>query len=109
VIPAALAGPVTTLAVVVTQNQPPAPGADRGEEFGSSSPIALVVILLLGIATAFLIRSMNKRLRNVPASFDPEESSAEDADGEGGGPDGAESTPTAGGHRTTRERSQPDS
>jgi hypothetical protein len=45
------------------------PGSERGEEFGKTSPIALVVILLLGLATVLLIRSMNKRLRNVPASF----------------------------------------
>ena len=50
-----------------------APGSERGEEFGKTSPIALVVILLLGVATALLIRSMTKRLRNVPASFDPPE------------------------------------
>ncbi|MDT7746205.1 MAG: hypothetical protein QOE59_5283 [Actinomycetota bacterium] len=72
-IPAALASPVATLAVVVTQAQPPAPGSDRGEEFGKTSPIALVVILLLALATAVLIRSMTKRLRNVPESFDPPE------------------------------------
>jgi hypothetical protein len=52
---------------------PPVPGTERGEEFGKTSPIALVVILLLGVATALLIRSMNKRLRNVPASFGPED------------------------------------
>jgi len=57
------------------------PGAERGEEFGKTSPIALVVILLLGLATALLIRSMSKRLRNVPASFDPpSEVAAEDDD-----------------------------
>ncbi len=79
-IPAALAAPVSTLAVVVTQAQPPAPGSDRGEEFGKTSPIALVVILLLAIATVVLIRSMTKRLRNVPESFDPpEEPTAPDA------------------------------
>ena len=54
------------------------PGADRGEEFGKTSPIALVVILLLLVATVLLIRSMNKRLKNVPASFDTDI----DADGE---------------------------
>ncbi|MDL5157442.1 hypothetical protein [Actinomycetospora termitidis] len=60
-----------SVVVFLAQAQPPAPGADRGEEFGKTSPIALVVILLLGIATALLIRSMTKRLRNVPESFDP--------------------------------------
>lgn len=48
------------------------PGSERGEEFGKTSPIALVVILLLGLATALLIRSMTKQLRKVPPSFDPE-------------------------------------
>lgn len=65
----------TSLPVVAAQAQPsPPPGdpaANRGEEFGKTSPLALVVILLLGLATVLLIRSMNKRLRNVPASFDP--------------------------------------
>ncbi|GAA4806850.1 hypothetical protein GCM10023200_50590 [Actinomycetospora chlora] len=73
---------------------PGAPGADRGEEFGKTSPIALVVILLLGLATALLIRSMTKQLRKVPASFDPPE-------GEGAGaapPDDA--APDGGGRRT---------
>ena len=57
------------------------PGSERGEEFGKTSPIALVVILLLGLATALLIRSMSKRLRNVPASFDPpSEAPGEDDD-----------------------------
>jgi hypothetical protein len=68
-----------SVAIVLAQAQPPAPGSDRGEEFGKTSPIALVVILLLGVATVLLIRSMNKRLRNVPESFDPpEETTAED-------------------------------
>lgn len=47
---------------------PPAP--PQGPEFGGSSPIGLVVILLLAVAMVFLIRSMNKHLRKVPASFD---------------------------------------
>lgn len=59
------------------------PGSERGEEFGKTSPIALVVILLLGLATALLIRSMSKRLRNVPASFDPP-SETPPADGDAG-------------------------
>ena len=61
--------PVT--APVPPPGAPGAPGTERGEEFGKTSPIALVVILLLGLATVLLIRSMTKRLRNVPASFDP--------------------------------------
>jgi hypothetical protein len=113
VIPALLAAPAGTLAVVVTQTQPPAPGANRGDEFGSSSPIALVVILLLGIATAFLIRSMNKRLRNVPASFDPPEEPAP-PDGPDGPdapeppPEGSTTTGAAGENGASRGRPTPE-
>ena len=66
------------------------PGSERGEEFGKTSPIALVVILLLGLATALLIRSMTKRLRNVPASFDPPAETPVDGDDGSGGPDAAD-------------------
>ena len=105
-IPAALASPVATLAVVVTQAQPPAPGSDRGEEFGKTSPIALVVILLLAAATVVLIRSMSKRLRNVPESFDPpEEPPASDAP-EGPGAPGPRGAPGESG--PARERASPD-
>jgi ABC-type sugar transport system permease subunit len=68
-------GPVgQTVALVSAQEPEPTP--DEGPEFGKASPIALVVIILLGIATLFLIRSMTKHLRRVPASFDPPETPA---------------------------------
>jgi hypothetical protein len=64
------AGPVGQgVAMVFAQN--PEPPADKGEEFGKASPIGLVVILVLLIATVFLVRSMTKHIRRVPASFDP--------------------------------------
>ena len=70
------AGPVgQAVALVLAQDPAPPPG--KGEEFGKASPVGLVVILLLGIATVFLIRSMTKRLRRLPASFDPPSGSAE--------------------------------
>ena len=75
------------------------PGSERGEEFGKSSPIALVVILLLGLATALLIRSMTKRLRNVPASFDPpEETGPSDRPGHDDAPGGEGRPPAAQGN-----------
>ena len=62
-------GPVgQTVALVLAQDPEPTP--DEGPEFGKASPVALVVIILLGIATVFLVRSMTKHLRRVPASFD---------------------------------------
>ena len=56
---------------LVAQEQPPPPG--KGAEFGKASPIGLVVVLLLAVATVLLIRSMSKRIRRLPASFDPPE------------------------------------
>ncbi len=58
-------------AVVLVLAQNPVPPPDKGEEFGKASPIGLVVILLLGIATVLLIRNMTKRIRKLPSSFDP--------------------------------------
>ena len=64
------AGPGPTAALVAQDPQPP-PG--QGPEFGEASPLGLVVVILLGIALVFLIRSMTKHLRRVPASFEPPE------------------------------------
>ena len=60
-----------TIALVVAQ-QPPSsndPGGQR-EDFGKSSPLGLLLLVLFFIAVFFLVRSMNKHLRNLPASFD---------------------------------------
>jgi hypothetical protein len=64
-------------ATVALVAQPPPtqeddPG-DRGEDFGKSSPVGLLVILLFFVAVAFLVRSMTKHLKRVPASFDSED------------------------------------
>jgi hypothetical protein len=59
--------PSGTVTVVA---QDPAPPPGQGEEFGKASPIALVVIILLGLALVVLIVSMSKRIRRLPASFD---------------------------------------
>jgi len=74
-----------TTAVVAQPSQPNEPGG-RGEDFGKSSPVGLLVLLLFFIAVAFLVRSMTKHLKRVPASFDkepadeaPAEDTAEDA------------------------------
>lgn len=79
----------------LAQMPPPGspPGSERGEEFGKSSPIALVVILLLGLATALLIRSMNRRLRNVPESFDPPDTQQSEEHASTDGDDASEADP----------------
>ena len=65
------AGPVEQAVALVLAQNPAPPPADQGPEFGKASPVGLVVVLLLLIATVFLVRSMTKHLRKVPASFDP--------------------------------------
>jgi len=54
----------------------------QGEDFGKSSPVGLLVVLLLLVAVAFLIRSMTKHLKRVPASFDPPEEEQKPTEGE---------------------------
>lgn len=43
-----------------------------GPEFGKASPIGLVVILALLAGVVLLVRSMNKKLKNLPETFEPE-------------------------------------
>jgi hypothetical protein len=61
------------VAEVAVPVQNPAPPPGKGEEFGKASPVALVVILSLALVTILLIRSMSKRIRRLPASFEPAE------------------------------------
>jgi hypothetical protein len=43
-----------------------------GPDFGKASPFGLLVVVLLLIATFTLVWSMNRHLRKLPESFDPE-------------------------------------
>ncbi|KZS64287.1 hypothetical protein [Mycobacterium ostraviense] len=43
---------------------------NHGPDFGKASPLGLLVIVLLVVATLFLVRSMNRQLKKVPESFD---------------------------------------
>ena len=45
---------------------------NHGPDFGKASPVGLLVVVLLLAATILLIRSMNRQLRKVPKTFDPE-------------------------------------
>jgi hypothetical protein len=64
-----------TVAVVAQPSRPAEPDEPGGEgaDFGKSSPVGLLVLLLFFIAVAFLVRSMTKHLKRVPASFDKPE------------------------------------
>lgn len=57
------------------------PGTGHGPEWGKAAPVALVIILLMGIALFLLIKSMNRQLRKVPASFSPPDDQATVPDG----------------------------
>ncbi len=81
----------TDAVAVVLAQAPPADPGGQGEDFGKSSPVGLLLLIVFAIAVAFLIRSMTKHLKRVPASFDkPEDAPDKDASA---GPD---SPPTNG-------------
>lgn len=46
------------------------PSTGKGPEWGKAAPIGLLVILLLGIALFFLLRSFTRQLKKVPATFE---------------------------------------
>jgi hypothetical protein len=56
---------------------------NTGPDFGKASPVGLVVVVLLLIATLFLLRSMNRQLKKVPESFDPKHPEPDQAADEG--------------------------
>ncbi|MEV0679984.1 hypothetical protein AB0I60_26015 [Actinosynnema sp. NPDC050436] len=62
------------------------PGGQQ-EDFGKSSPLGLLMLVLFFIAVFFLVKSMNKHLKKLPASFDPPEGAAAPAGKAGGKPD----------------------
>lgn len=66
-----------TATVVLAQGGPP-PGdpGGQGEDFGKSSPVGLLLLVLFGIAVAFLIRSMSRHLKKLPTNFDEERAAA---------------------------------
>lgn len=45
--------------------------SQTGPEFGKASPIGLLIVVLLLIATCVLVWSMNKHLKKLPETFDP--------------------------------------
>ncbi|MEU6698082.1 hypothetical protein [Pseudonocardia sp. NPDC046786] len=70
--------------LVPMQERPPPPG--QLPEWGSAAPVGLAVVLVLLLATAFLIRNMSKRITRLPESFDesgdPGERGGQDAGAE---------------------------
>jgi len=56
---------------------------NTGPDFGKASPLGLLVVVLLLIATLFLLRSMNRQLKKVPDTFDPQHLEPDQAADEG--------------------------
>jgi len=56
---------------------------NTGPDFGKASPLGLLVVVLLLVATLFLLRSMNRQLKKVPKSFDPQDPEPDQAADEG--------------------------
>ncbi|MGE2815444.1 hypothetical protein ACQI5H_09905 [Mycobacterium heidelbergense] len=59
------------------------PTRNHGPDFGKASPLGLLVVVLLLIATLLLLRSMNRQLKKVPKTFDPEHPEPDQAADEG--------------------------
>ena len=72
-LPAAAVLPVTAAGLVLMQQPGNGDNGGQGEDFGKSSPVGFLVLILFLIAVAFLVRSMTKHLKRVPASFDNDE------------------------------------
>ncbi len=60
---------------------------NRGPDYGKASPVGLLVVVLLLLGLFALVRSMNRHLKRVPASFDKQETAPGAApDDDTGGP-----------------------
>lgn len=66
-----------TATVVLAQQPGNGDNGGQGEDFGKSSPVGLLVLILFLIAVVLLVRSMTKHLKRVPESFDDPEPKAE--------------------------------
>lgn len=56
---------------------------NTGPDFGKASPFGLLIVVLLLIGTFGLVWSMNRHLKNLPESFDPEHPEPDQAVDEG--------------------------
>ena len=59
-----------TVALVLAQAPPPNDPGGQGDDFGKSSPVGLLLLVVFAIAVVFLVRSMTKHLKRVPVTFD---------------------------------------
>ncbi|MFJ4102456.1 hypothetical protein [Amycolatopsis japonica] len=80
VVPAFAVVPVTVSSQFLAQQPGNGDNGGQGEDFGKSSPVGFLILILFLIAVALLVRSMTKHLKRLPESFDePAEVPAEEA------------------------------
>lgn len=94
----------STLLVEVLAQEP------AGPEFGKASPFGLALVVVLLVATALLVWNMNKQLRKLPETFEPEHPEADQAvdDGTLPGPT-PDATPTTDQTPSDSDRTPPSS
>jgi hypothetical protein len=59
---------MTTIVMLLADDAP----RNTGPDFGKASPVGLLIVVLLLIGTFALIWSMNRHLKKLPESFDPD-------------------------------------
>ncbi len=80
---------------------------NHGPDFGKASPVGLLVVVLLLIATLFLLRSMSRQLKKVPKTFDPAHPEPDQAADEGTDTVGEEPGPANGPSRAPGPGDEP--
>jgi len=74
-----MTGVLTAVLLAAPQPGDYDPSTGKGPEWGKAAPIGLLVILLLGVAVFFLLRSFTRQLKKVPATFDARTDSGPDS------------------------------
>jgi len=77
VVPAFAVVPVTVSSQFLAQQPGNGDNGGQGEDFGKSSPVGFLILILFLIAVALLVRSMTKHLKKLPESFDEPAASSE--------------------------------
>jgi hypothetical protein len=66
---------------------------DTGPDFGKASPFGLLIVAVLLVAVFLLVWSMNRHLKRLPESFDPEHPEPDQAVDDGTVELGADTAP----------------
>lgn len=77
-VPAVLAAPAASGAWVLTQEPGGGDSGGQGADFGKSSPVGLLLLLLFLVSLVFLLRSMSRHLKRLPGSFEASEETPDD-------------------------------